>query len=81
MMQDGATPGTITVEKIQTGTREDVECAAQGICIEEEGVCDCFVGYQSSNGSGAIGERGDCGWRNKHQTALFSSDGTANDYN
>lgn len=69
------------MQKVQIGTREEVECAGHGICLEEEGLCDCFVGYQSSDGRGAIGEMGDCGWRNKYQTALFISDGEANDYN
>ncbi|CAM9146187.1 unnamed protein product [Ectocarpus fasciculatus] len=78
---DGTTPGLVTVEKVQTGTREDVECGAHGICLEEEGVCDCFVGYQSGDGSGGSGERGDCSWRNKYQTALFTENGVAYDYN
>ena len=81
ILKDGVTAGSITVQETQTGTREDVECAAHGICLEEEGVCDCFVGYQSSDGAGGIGERGDCGWRNTYQTALFSGDGIADDYN
>lgn len=44
-------------------------------------MCDCFVGYQSSDGAGGSGERGDCGWKNEYQTALFAGDGTAYDYN
>lgn len=79
--KDGTTPGLMTVEKVQTGTREDVECGAHGICVEEEGVCDCFVGYQSGDGTGGSGERGDCSWRNKYQTALFTGSGIAYDYN
>ncbi|CAM9893367.1 unnamed protein product [Sphacelaria rigidula] len=80
-MSDGTTTGKVSVTKMQTGTREDLECAAHGICLESTGTCDCFVGYQSSNGSGSIGERGDCGWRNEHQTALFSGSEQASDYN
>lgn len=79
--KDGVTAGSITVQETQTGTREDVECAGHGICLEGEGVCDCFVGYQSSDGTGGMGERGDCGWWNSYQTALFSGDGIADDYN
>ena len=71
----------MTVEKARTGTREDVECAGHGICLEDEGVCDCFVGYQSSDGKGGLGEMGDCGWRNQYQTALFTSAGEADDSN
>lgn len=43
-------------------------------------MCECFVGYQSSDGQGGNGERGDCGWRNEYQTALFSGNGIAYDY-
>ncbi|CAM9293856.1 unnamed protein product, partial [Hapterophycus canaliculatus] len=53
---DGATRGSVEVKEVQSGTREDVQCAAHGICVEEEGVCDCFGGYQSSDGAGGRGE-------------------------
>lgn len=69
------------MSKVRPGTREDVECGAHGICAESTGRCDCFVGYQSSDGQGGVGERGDCGWRNEHQTALYAGNGVAADYN
>ncbi|CAM9329921.1 unnamed protein product, partial [Discosporangium mesarthrocarpum] len=78
---DGVTPGVMNVTKVRKGTREDLECAAHGLCDESTGVCNCFVGYQSSDGAGGQGQRGDCGWWNQEQTGLFKGNGISLDQN
>jgi hypothetical protein len=35
----------------QTGTKENVECSGRGLCLN--GICECFAGYGSSDGTGA----------------------------
>lgn len=44
------------------GTREEVFCSNRGTCDHSLGVCSCSVGFSSSNGAGAIGSLGDCGF-------------------
>lgn len=46
-----------------TGTREYVPCSNHGVCLNTTGVCQCYDQYSSSNGFGAYGLRGDCGYR------------------
>jgi hypothetical protein len=45
------------------GTYENVMCGNNGICTEKVGTCECIPGYDSSDGSGAPGNRGDCGYK------------------
>jgi hypothetical protein len=53
--------GTVVLAEYQKGTKEDIECSGQGVCDEDAGVCSCFGGYTSSNGSTSYpGGRGDC---------------------
>ena len=33
-----------------------------GTCNTATGRCECFTGYYSSNGLGALGTKGDCGY-------------------
>ena len=57
-------PGTVSISEYQKGTKEDVECSRQGVCDETIGVCSCFGGYTSSNGStNTPGGRGDCSFK------------------
>jgi len=48
-----------------TGTKEADPCANRGLCDHTTGVCHCFDSngdaYDSSNGYGSPGIRGDCG--------------------
>jgi hypothetical protein len=58
-----------TIRKEVTGTKEDLECSQNGICVAETGRCSCVEGYVSSADSEvgadsalAGGDRGDCGF-------------------
>ncbi|GBG28286.1 Multiple epidermal growth factor-like domains protein 10 [Hondaea fermentalgiana] len=56
--------GSISFEESVQGTTEFIECSGQGTCDRSTGICDCFPGYSSSDGSGdgvTVGQRGDCG--------------------
>jgi len=48
------------------GTKEHDPCANRGVCTSSSGVCSCYNtngnSYGSSNGYGAAGQRGDCGF-------------------
>lgn len=58
-----ATTGSVSlvVTKVITGSREELECSGRGICSPSSGVCACSMYFQSSNGNGNLGRRGDCG--------------------
>jgi len=47
------------------GNKENAVCSNRGLCLPGEGNCVCFNSngdsYVSSNGYGAVGDRGDCG--------------------
>ena len=49
------------------GTKENLPCSGRGLCAPAaystalDGECDCFDNFESSNGLGGIGLRGDCG--------------------
>ena len=51
----------VEVNEAVKGTKEDLVCAAHGICDEATGHCTCFRGFTSSDGDGSGGLRGDCG--------------------
>jgi hypothetical protein len=40
----------VEITEITKGTKEDLECSAQGICMENTGICACVDGFFSSNG-------------------------------
>lgn len=48
------------------GTKEDDICSNRGACDANTGICHCYDSngdvYGSSNGYGAVGSRGDCGF-------------------
>jgi len=56
------TRGDGTVFTSQKGTKESIPCSGRGYCELADGTCHCYTGFRSSNGKGAIGDRGDCGF-------------------
>lgn len=52
----------IAVTESRKGTKENAPCSDRGICDPMTGYCTCFTGFQSSNGQGTSGQRGDCGF-------------------
>jgi hypothetical protein len=44
------------------GTKEFNLCSDRGLCNFQTGVCQCFLGYGSSDGLGGEGRVGDCGY-------------------
>jgi len=52
----------LTVRQEIPGEKEDSYCAGRGLCDTVSGVCDCFDHYATSDGYGAKGTRGDCGY-------------------
>ena len=59
--------GDLSISTIQDGTKEYITCSGRGLCNHNEGVCECFAGYASSNGQGDVGTLGDCGYKNPYQ--------------
>lgn len=59
-----ATPGGVLVvtQASVEGTKENAPCSGRGRCNEDTGVCACFPGFGSSDGMGAKGSEGDCGY-------------------
>lgn len=52
-------------ELISTQTDSTVipsTCSNRGTCMEDNGICECFDFYESSDGVGGRGQRGDCGF-------------------
>ena len=56
-----STKPLVTVEKSVSGTKESDVCSNRGMCSPVTGVCSCEDGWATSNGSGDVGTRGDCG--------------------
>ena len=44
------------------GSKEDDTCSGRGVCDQTSGVCSCLTDFDTSNGYGLGGTRGDCGW-------------------
>jgi len=62
----GSAGGTFTAI---AGSKEWSVCSGRGTCDEGKGVCSCFTGFDSSNGFGGVGARGDCGYAAKPITS------------
>lgn len=57
----------VSVSKERVGTFIDAECSGQGVCDRKTGICKCYTGFSSSNGSiSSPGERGDCTFVDKY---------------
>lgn len=56
---NGAILGAVTSV---AGTKEDAVCSNHGTCEYSTGICQCDAQYTSSDGYGAEGSRGDCGF-------------------
>ena len=61
--------GSVNVSEHAKGTKENLECSANGICNRDHGQCNCLDGHYSGSDRvpfrhrGAIGQRGDCSFR------------------
>jgi len=44
-------------------TKENIYCSGRGSCDLNSGVCTCYSNYETSDGRGLPGTRGDCGFR------------------
>lgn len=64
-----STGGAVTLEvreggsgQSSDGTTEDAPCSNRGYCDAKTGTCTCEVNFESSDGQGGPGSRGDCGY-------------------
>ena len=65
--------GQVNVSEVKKGTKEDLECAQQGLCDRVAGRCECLDGMFSGadqvtfdeQNTGAPGQRGDCSFKTK----------------
>jgi hypothetical protein len=59
------------------GTKEAALCSNRGTCDRTSGLCSCFQSfgdmYDSSDGYGGPGLRGDCGWVRSSTAEAVSS--------
>ncbi|OQR84305.1 hypothetical protein ACHHYP_13578 [Achlya hypogyna] len=51
----------LSVAMLQLGTKENAPCSNRGTCDPTSGICTCYAGFQTSDGNGNLGQRGDCG--------------------
>lgn len=51
----------LLISKAQNGTKENDVCANRGACDLTSGICNCYTGFTTSDGTGKFGNRGDCG--------------------
>jgi hypothetical protein len=59
------------------GTKENDLCSGRGLCSRTDGLCSCYDtngdAYESSDGYGNAGSRGDCGWLKSPTTVRAST--------
>ena len=56
----------MSIEETLMGTKEWLECSGRGLCDRTTGDCSCFSPFDSSDGNGQSGTRGDCGHVNNN---------------
>ena len=59
-------------QEATSGTKEWTECSNRGSCDYDVGACRCIPGWESSDGNGAIGNRGDCGYRSISDLTVYT---------
>ena len=59
----------MTIATTTDGSKEDHDCSDRGICDYTTGICSCSTGYDTSDGYGNEGQRGDCGYATASVTA------------
>lgn len=62
----------LTVAETVPGTKDNLECSRRGLCDRTLGKCGCYDGYLSSDGTGSVGTRGDCGYKSSYSTITES---------
>ena len=60
---------SITSSEAVISTKENYECSNRGVCDTDTGVCTCATNFDTSDGYGAPGTRGDCGYYSTSITA------------
>ena len=60
---------TMTVARTTATTKEESDCGGRGVCDSLTGICTCSTNFKTSNGQGAAGVRGDCGYATGSITA------------
>ena len=61
---------SMSIEETVKGTKEWLECSGRGLCDRTTGDCTCFTPFDSSDGNGGSGTRGDCGHINNNPWML-----------
>ncbi|EQC42363.1 hypothetical protein SDRG_00101 [Saprolegnia diclina VS20] len=58
-----AVGGTVQLltARLQAGSKENAPCSNRGTCDLGTGVCTCYADFDTSDGYGNLGSRGDCG--------------------
>ena len=69
----GEGSGTVTITESVQGTTENDVCSNRGLCDTATGVCECFLGFSSSDGRNHEGPLGECGYRVPQTSTLYSA--------
>jgi hypothetical protein len=53
---------SLTISEATKGNKEDLKCGGRGMCDEASGTCTCAQYYQTGDGYGNAGTKGDCSY-------------------